>query len=79
MRAFGSMEIWEHKRLQVLEGRLKCLGADMQEPTECRNDEGNRVRHVAPKLIANGESRRPSRERGSPARGLKIGQSRVWQ
>ena len=35
------------------------------------------MRRVAPKLIANGELHMPSdRERGSPARGLMIGQSR---
>ena len=27
-----------------LEGRLTCLGADMQQPTACRKDEGTRVR-----------------------------------
>ena len=63
MRAFGSMEIWDHKRLQARKGRLNSLGADMQQPTECRKDEGTRVRRLAPKLIANGESRRPLRER----------------
>ena len=39
-----------------LEGRLNGLDADMQQPTACRKDEGDRVRRVAPKLIANGES-----------------------
>ena len=34
----------------------------MQQPTACREDEGNRVRSVVPKLIANGESHAPSRE-----------------
>ena len=53
-----------------LEGRLKCLGADTQQPTECRKDEGNRVRRVAPKLNANGESRRPSREREAAQLGV---------
>ena len=51
------------------------LDADMQQPTACRKDEGDRVRRVAPKLIANGESH--ALERGtSPARGLRIGLSR---
>ena len=57
-----------------LEGRLNGLDADMQQPTACRKDEGDRVRRVAPKLIANGESH--ALETGSPARGLRIGQSR---
>ena len=71
MRAFGSM--WRYGTTSgcKLEGHLKSLGADMQQPTECRKDEGTRVRRVAPKLIANGESRRPLR-----ARGLRIGPSR---
>ena len=55
------MEIWDHTRLQA-EGRFKGLDADMQPPTACREDEGNRVRSVVPKLIANGESHMPSRE-----------------
>jgi hypothetical protein len=67
------MEIWDHTRLQA-EGRFRGLDADMQPPTACREDEGNRVRSVVPKLIANGESH--ALERGSPARGLRIGQSR---
>ena len=57
-----------------LEARLNGLDADMQQPTACRKDEGDRVRRVAPKLIANGESH--ALERGSPAQGLRIGQSR---
>ena len=32
------------------------LDAGMQQPTACRKYEGDRVRRVAPKLIANGES-----------------------
>jgi hypothetical protein len=54
------------------------LDAGMQQPTACRKYEGDRVRRVAPKLIAKyGESHMPSaRERGSPAQGLRIGQSR---
>jgi len=39
-----------------LEGRLMGLDAGMQQPTACRKYEGDRVRRVAPKLIANGES-----------------------
>ena len=39
-----------------IEGRLSGLDADMQQQTACRKDEGDRVRRVAPKLIANGES-----------------------
>ena len=70
---FGSMEIWDHTRLQA-EGRFRGLDAEMQPPTACREDEANRVRSVVPKLIANGESH--ALERGSPARGLRIGQSR---
>ena len=39
-----------------IEGRLNSLDmgldADMQQPTACRKDEGDRVRRVAPKLIA---------------------------
>ena len=54
------MGIWDHTRLQA-EGRSKGLDADMQQPTACREDEGNRVRSVVPKLIAK-ESRMPSRE-----------------
>ena len=54
------MEIWDHPRLQA-EGRFRGLDADMQQPTACREDEGNRVRSVVPKLIAK-ESRMPSRE-----------------
>ena len=61
-----------------LEGHLKCLGADMQQPTECRKDEGTRVRRVAPKLIANGESRRPSRER-QPSSGSQQDWAVTWQ
>ena len=61
-----------------LEGRLKCLGADMQQPTECRKVEGTRVRRVAPKLIANGESRRPSRER-QPSSGSQQDWAVTWQ
>jgi len=57
-----------------LEGRVKGLDADKQQPTACREDEGIGVRRVAPKLIANGESH--ALERGSPARGLRVGQSR---
>ena len=49
---------------------MKCLGADTQQPTECRKDEENRVRRVAPKLNANGESRRPSREREAAQLGV---------
>ena len=45
-----------------IEGRLSGLDADMQQPTACRKDEGDRVRRVAPKLIAKAESRMPSRE-----------------
>ena len=67
------MEIWDHTMLQA-EGRLKGLDVNMQQPTACREDEGNRVRSVVPKLIANGESH--AIERGSPARGLRNGQSR---
>ena len=54
-----------------LEARLNGLDADMQQPTACRKDEGDRVRRVAPKLIANGESH--ALERGRPARGLRLG------
>ena len=58
-----------------IEGRLSGLDADMQQQTACRKDEGDRVRRVAPKLIANGESH--ALKRGtSPARGLRIGLSR---
>ena len=39
-----------------LEGRLADLDADMQQPSACHLDEGNRVQRVAPKLIANRES-----------------------
>ena len=42
-----------------IEGRLNGLDADMQQPTACRKDEGDRVRRVAPKLIAKAE-RQPS-------------------
>jgi hypothetical protein len=38
-----------------LEGRLMGLDAGIQQPTACRKYEGDRVRRVAPKLIANGE------------------------
>jgi len=76
MRTFGNMEIWGHKSGCKLEGRLKCLGADMQQPTECRKDEGNRVRRVAPKLSSRTVRVTGPRERGSPARVLRIGQSR---
>ena len=61
------MEIWDHTRLQA-EGRFKGLDADMQQPTACREDKGNRVRSVVPKLIANGESH--ALERGSPQLGV---------
>ena len=60
-----------------LQGRFKGLDADKQQPTACcREDEGKGVRRrrVAPKLIANGELH--ALERGSPARGLRVGKSR---
>ena len=46
VRAFGS--IWRYGTTSgcKLEGRLTCLGADMQQPTACRKDEGTRVRRV---------------------------------
>jgi hypothetical protein len=56
------MEIWDHTRLQA-ERRFRGLDADMQPPTACREDEGNRVRSVVPKLIARTESRMCPRER----------------
>ena len=70
----GPQAAWRHgatSGCKKLEERLTCLDADMQQPTACRKDEGDRV---APKLIANGESH--ALERSSPARSLRIVQSR---
>ena len=52
------MEIWGSR----LEGRLNGLDADMQQPTACRKDEGDRVRRVRLRSSSRTESRMPSRE-----------------
>jgi hypothetical protein len=62
------MEIWDHERLQArraLDGSLMGLDAGMQQPTACRKYEGGRVRCVAPKLSANGESHARERQPSS--------------
>ena len=57
LRAFGS--IWRYGTTSgcKLEGRLTCLGADMQQPTACRKDEGTRVRRVWLRSSSQTESR----------------------
>ena len=46
-----------------LEGRMTCLGADMQQVAACRKDEGTRVRwRVWLRSSSRTESRMPSRE-----------------
>ena len=63
VRAFGS--IWRYGTTSgcKLEGRLTCLGADMQQPTACRKDEGTRVRRVWLRSSSQTESRTCPREK----------------
>ena len=70
------MEICGTKSGCKLEGRLKGLDAGMQQPTACRKYEGDRVRRVGSEAQRERRVACAPLVRGSPARGLRIGQSR---
>ena len=72
VRAFGS--IWRYGTTSgcKLEGRLTCLGADMQQPTACRKDEGTRVRRVWLRSSSQTESRSCPREGGRLVGGARV-------